>query len=641
MSFKPSKFQQKIYDFLTTGKGNAVVSAVAGSGKTTTLLNALKLIPSDKSVLFLAFNKSIAKELSERVPSDAKNIHVKTVHGFGMSSLTQDIGTDVFAQKYSKMLRDVMEFLKVEDFSILKSYDFQTKEMRLVYDMAINFQEEKIENPNGYLSRVVQLCDLGRLNLINIDDKELGMIELLDIANKHNVQLVNGECYRAWNLIKLGIAYCSKIDFTDMVYLPIVFKLKIRKYDFVFIDECQDLNACQRTLMLEGIKPNSGRFVAVGDPQQAIYGFAGADSDSFKKLCALPNTIELPLSVSYRCGKNIIAKAQEIVPHLQYSDGAKDGVVDYDSDLTKINDGDMILCRQTYPIVRLCLKLLSEGRKAKIMGGDIGRSIIKMIEDSKRKNELWSMENVFNRLYSELEKVLQNIIRKEGVTETEAKETNSYALAQEKIMVIETLSKGIDNPDDVIVKISNIFSDENKGGIILSTIHKSKGLESDRVFIIHGELMPSKFAEQAWELEQEENLRYVAYTRAKSYLGFINKSKFDAWKDNDSDSRANDVSAVKESNWVGVVGDKSPLKVTVTMVKQISNSYGDTCLYEFLDDKGNVLSKFGTIPDRFIISNHETIDIGTMLQFNATIKKHREYKGEKSTEISSLARYEK
>jgi DNA helicase-2/ATP-dependent DNA helicase PcrA len=68
MAFKPSKFQQKIYDFITDGKGNAVVSAVAGSGKTTTLLNALKLIPTNKRVLFLAFNKSIAKELQERVP---------------------------------------------------------------------------------------------------------------------------------------------------------------------------------------------------------------------------------------------------------------------------------------------------------------------------------------------------------------------------------------------------------------------------------------------------------------------------------------------------------------------------------------------------------------------------------------------
>ena len=98
MAFKPSKFQQAIYDFITDGKGNAVVSAVAGSGKTTTLLNALKLIPTNKRVLFLAFNKSIAKELQERVPN-TPNIHVKTVHGFGYSSLLQDFSIDIFSGK--------------------------------------------------------------------------------------------------------------------------------------------------------------------------------------------------------------------------------------------------------------------------------------------------------------------------------------------------------------------------------------------------------------------------------------------------------------------------------------------------------------------------------------------------------------
>jgi len=72
--FTPSPYQQGIYDFITKGTGNAVVSAVAGSGKTTTLINALNLIPSELNVLFLAFNKSIAKELAERVPKNSSNI---------------------------------------------------------------------------------------------------------------------------------------------------------------------------------------------------------------------------------------------------------------------------------------------------------------------------------------------------------------------------------------------------------------------------------------------------------------------------------------------------------------------------------------------------------------------------------------
>ena len=315
MSFKPSKYQQKIYDFITKENGNAVVSAVAGSGKTTTLLNALKLIPTNKTVLFLAFNKSIQKELAERVPN-TPNIHVKTVHGFGFGSMTNDYSMEVFSNKYTKLLRDIFNFLETENISLLDEYKFNSDEMSMVYKMQVNWKEEEIENPISYMTRVTKLCDLGRLTLVDLDNTESAIKELVEIANKHNVELVNGECLRAYYLIKLGISYFAKIDFTDMVYLPIKFGVKTKKYDFVFIDECQDLNACQRSLMLKAVKPNGGRFIAVGDPAQAIYGFAGADSDSFKKLTEIQNTTQLPLSVCYRCGKNIISKAQTIIEHI-------------------------------------------------------------------------------------------------------------------------------------------------------------------------------------------------------------------------------------------------------------------------------------------------------------------------------------
>lgn len=638
MAFKPSKFQQAIYDFITDGKGNAVVSAVAGSGKTTTLLNALKLIPTNKRVLFLAFNKSIAKELQERVPN-TPNIHVKTVHGFGYSSLLQDFSIDIFSGKYNKMIRDIFNFIETENIDLIKPYNFNSADMKLVYEMEVDWVGEEIDNRQSYLSRVIQLCDLGRLDLIDTDNRDKGIDELNLIAKKHNVELVNGECFRAWNLIKLGMSYFAKMDFTDMIFLPIKFGVKVKQYDIVFIDECQDLNACQRELMQKAIKPITGRFVAVGDPAQAIYGFAGADSDSFKKLCAIKNTIQLPLSVCYRCGKNIIDKAKKIISHIEAFDGAKDGEVKDDCKLADISDSDMVLCRQTYPLVRLCLKFLSEGRKARIMGGDIGRSLIKMVEDTKRKREEWTIENMFNRLYADLEKVKKNIMRKEGLTDSEAEETQTYATAKEKVTVIEMLSKNADLPSDVISKIDEIFSDNNKDGIILSTIHKSKGLEADNVYIIHPELMPSKWAEQDWELEQEENLRYVAYTRAKNVLGFVPKNNFDAWNDADSESRAESVQKIIPSNWVGEVGEKVPVECEIILVKEISNKWGDTFLYEMKDAKGNIFSKFGQINNRFIVSDHDEVEIGSKVKFRATIKQHREFNNEKINVISTLAKF--
>ena len=94
--------------------------------------------------------------------------------------------------------------------------------------------------------------------------------------------------------------------------------------DFIFIDEAQDLSKAQQQLMLASIE-EGGRFIAVGDPRQAINGFCGAMNDSFNQLEVLAQN-SLPLSVNYRCGSNMINLAQEIVPQIEAHEGAIEGL---------------------------------------------------------------------------------------------------------------------------------------------------------------------------------------------------------------------------------------------------------------------------------------------------------------------------
>jgi ATP-dependent exoDNAse (exonuclease V) beta subunit len=96
------------------------------------------------------------------------------------------------------------------------------------------------------------------------------------------------------------------------------------------------------------------------------------------------------------------------------------------------------------------------------------------------------------------------------------------------IKALEALSDGITWKDDLIRKIDTIFSDNEKEGICLSTIHKAKGLEADNVFILCPSLMPSKYAKKEWEKIAEENLIYVAITRAKKTLNYISEDLFPA-----------------------------------------------------------------------------------------------------------------
>ena len=90
---------------------------------------------------------------------------------------------------------------------------------------------------------------------------------------------------------------------------------------------------------------------------------------------------------------------------------------------------------------------------------------------------------------------------------------------------METLSDNLKTVNELIDKIKIIFNDVGEG-VCLSTIHKAKGLEADNVFILAKSLMPSIYARQEWEVISEENLEYVAITRAKKTLQYIDEEKF-------------------------------------------------------------------------------------------------------------------
>ena len=484
LTIQPSSFQKSIYSFIDKGSGNAVISATAGSGKTTTIVNALELIPKSSSVIFLAFNKSIVTELRKKVPS---HVDVSTLHSVGFAALRHTY------KRVNIEDRKVHNYLKISSQTWAELDDMEDEEKTL------------------YIARVKRLIDLARVNLIT--DPML----LDEIADKHNVEVLNGESTKAIQSL-IGLNKINReIDFTDMIYLPNVYNLKMPKtYDWVLVDECQDLNVAQQELIQMLMHRNS-RFVAVGDPNQAIYGFAGADVDSFNNLKNQPNTVELPLSVCYRCSKKIVQLAQTIVPQITYSDTAPDGVVNYKGKNSDILQGDMVICRNTAPLVSLCLQFIAQQKKAYVLGGDIGKNLQTFIKRSKKRNT----NDLFAFFDAEKNNLIRKIAKKKKLTYEEAIEEKQVLLFEEKVSVISVIAEqcNIKTCEALINKIDTIFSDANEG-IVFSTIHKAKGLEADRVHIICADLMPSKYAKKSWEKLQETNLQYVAYTRAKTELIF-------------------------------------------------------------------------------------------------------------------------
>lgn len=497
--FTPSVYQKAVYDNLQFGSGNLVIDAVAGSGKSTTIVNALKLIPENFTVLFLAFNKAIVEELSLKI-GNQPNVTVKTLHSLGASGVMSTFKSRLDNSKYRTYIYDAIKFGSIKP----------------------TFELEEEENLD-YKQNIVKLVDLCRAYLCNT------IQGLNNIADKYLINVIDNEVEMALNVVSWGKNNTAKIDFTDMIFLPNVKKLDMQKFDYVFIDECQDLNTAQRELFLQTLKP-TGRFIAVGDPRQAIYGFAGADVESFNVLKSLPNTKLLPLSVCYRCDENIINLAKTIVPQIEAKNNAPKGIVNREAKLADIQDGDMILCRVTAPLVALCMNYIANNVKAYVKGRDIGLNLINMIKKTNRRET----KDVLERLNSELHKIALKVMNRTRCTLQEAKQDSLYTSHQDKVQAIEVIANNLKTSQAVINRIENLFKENDRSGICLSTIHKAKGLESNNVYIIcEDKLLLKRAMRTEWGAEQEHNLVYVAYTRAKHNLGFVTDFDFDQYrKDN-------------------------------------------------------------------------------------------------------------
>lgn len=488
--FVPSKFQSNIFDFITSvNGGNGICNAVAGSGKTTTIVEGLKLIPKKATALFAAFNKSIVEELKNRVPQE---VDVQTLHSIGL-----------MACKVAYGMRIKVDFRKYNNY---------------IKTIARAWELTDDDNPSEYKKKILKLCDLIRQNVC--DDKA----ELMNIAVRNGVLISDTvDLDRAFELVNICSNDTRSVDFTDMLYLPVKHNLEmVATYDWVFVDECQDLNRSQQELLKKLVK-KEGRWLAVGDSKQAIYGFAGADVESYDRLKKMAN-IELPLSVSYRCSKSVVRFAQTIVPDILPFENAPEGQVNHKGKISDIKDGDFVLCRNTAPLVDLCLTFIGKGRKAYIIGSDIGKGLITMIEDTTTS----LVDDMYDELAKSEQELLESLWQK-GYNTEDALDSEVMQRFKEKVSILKVISRAnqYTKTSDMIRKIEEIFhSDESKSGVIFSTIHKAKGLEAETVHIIEKRLMPNPKATKDWEIEQERNLIYVAYTRAKLNLNFVEDYKF-------------------------------------------------------------------------------------------------------------------
>lgn len=484
-----SSFQQDIFNTYTRTDFNIVIGATAGSGKTTLLIELLKLTPYNTHQVFLAFNKSIKEEIEKRIDNlEMDNAKAYTLHSLGMRSL-------------------VLHFNK--------RLEMRENKIWMIAGI-VNKNKWKMEKKDFIktIVRITQLVDLYRMTLCQC------ISDIRDVALKLGVDHTLQELEYVIDVINEYANYNRNpdiIDYTDMVYIPatnnsitIASPAKV-----IYIDECQDLNLCQHKLVDKLVNQNKARWVAVGDKNQSIYGFSGAHSKSFDLFKDKDNVIEKPLSISYRCPKLIVDEANRVFEDsMEASPFAEDGEIVDDGKVSEIREGDMVLCRNLRPLIELFFKLIQRGRKCYIKGKDLGKGLVQLIKPFKF--------NSSSSLMIEMEILLKNKIlelNERGIDNP--KNHPIYIKLTEKINVISCISKNFSTTQQIIEFLDKIFSDDEKEGVSLSTIHKAKGLENQNVFFLNHHLIPSKYATTSDQKIQEDNLRFVAITRSQDKLTYL------------------------------------------------------------------------------------------------------------------------
>lgn len=490
--------QLAIFDWVTTGSGSAIVDAVAGSGKTTTIVEAAKRIPWDASAIFCAFNKSIADQLKSRLPSNVPALTLNALGNRAWKAYTEK-WTTVDTYKVSDIVR------KMADDT---NKDFRSGVVRLVaLAKAVGLV------PSLALSSFPDLHGL----VPDSEDAWVELVETYDIDFGYGDRLTSAIDLARHVLTQSIQTGAEVIDFNDQLYLPVIFGATFPQYDFVFVDEAQDVNAIQFEMISRSLA-TGGRLIAVGDDNQSIYFFRGAGSsmDGFVRQF---NCVRLPLSTTYRCARSITRKAQEYVPHIQHREDAPEGIVKllhHDWSPSTFQRPDLILCRNNAPLVRAAFQCIRAKVPCHVLGRDIGKGLVALVH----KMRALSIRDLRDKLDRHLESETRKAVA--------AGRPQQVSALHDKVSTLRVfMEEGGDtaNVTDLTDRISELFeTDQPNGTLTLATVHKSKGLEFGRVFLLDKELI-GKYAVTPDQIQQEKNVKYVATTRAKTELYYISSGE--------------------------------------------------------------------------------------------------------------------
>jgi superfamily I DNA/RNA helicase len=492
--------QESIFEWFRDGQGNLLVRARAGCGKTTTIKAGFSHA-RDERMLYAVFGKRNEREAAAAITDP--RVEIKTLHSLGYLFIRQIWPTakpdnEVEMDRVRKIVGEQTpkevkaQVLKLVKFA--KNLCLGVPSMEEIMDIAEDKDieaEQFADIENGGYDRAV-LCSLA--------------LRVMDLSKEQDAE--------------------GRISFDDMVWLPCSMGWVRAWFDLVVIDESQDMNLPQLMMAKGSCKP-SGRICVVGDDCQAIYEFRGAASGGMDMMQQLLNAQVKGLTVTRRCAKKIVAEAAISVPDYKAADDAPEGTLEKNvglaSVLTQLQVGDAVLSRTNAPLMPLCLSLLRKGVRARIEGKDIGKALLEIVKKLNAK----SVPHFMEKLNAWREKQIARALAEAGnnTVKAEAKVEGIHDKAETLIAIAEG-SSGVREIETRLNLLFKNSDEEDLPAVVLSTVHKAKGLEWTKVVLMmdtFNRKRPLSAPPLSPEAEQkaarqEANVLYVAKTRAKKHL---------------------------------------------------------------------------------------------------------------------------